>query len=324
MSQLTPRVPLIWGTMNMGYAGKSGVRMSDRHECQEILDTFFKYGNELDTARAYGDGTTEQFLAELDLKDATIDTKVYPDNPGDHAPEALRSAFLTSLRSLNRPKARVFYLHAPDRSVAFEDTLREVNELYKEGLFEILGLSNFAAWEAAEVITICKSNGWVQPKIYQVMYNAITREMEPELLPCCRKFGLRIVVYNPLAGGFFAGKVTSLSDCIEGRFDPNSGDMGVLYRARYLNDGYFEALRLLKEVADKHSLRLTEIALRWLQHHSALTPTDGIVIGASSKAQLEQNGEDCLKGPLDEDVVKALDEARRIVVAHGGAPSYWR
>jgi aflatoxin B1 aldehyde reductase len=46
--------------MNMGYAGKSGVRMSDRHECQEILDTFFKYGNELDTARAYGDGTTEQ------------------------------------------------------------------------------------------------------------------------------------------------------------------------------------------------------------------------------------------------------------------------
>jgi hypothetical protein len=50
-------------------------------------------------------------------------------------------------------------------------------------------------------------------------------------------------------GGFFAGKVTSLSDCIEGRFDPNSGDMGVLYRARYLNDGYFEALRLLKEVA---------------------------------------------------------------------------
>jgi aflatoxin B1 aldehyde reductase len=72
-------------------------------------------------------------------------------------------------------------------------------------------------------------------------------------------------------------------------------------------------------------LRLTEIALRWLQHHSSLKPTDGIIIiGASSKAQLEQNGEDSLKGPLNEDVVKALDEARRIVVAHGGAPSYWR
>jgi len=66
------------------------------------------------------------------------------------------------------------------------------------------------------------------------------------------------------------------------------------------------------------------MAFRWLQHHSALTPTDGIIIGASSKAQLEQNAEDCLKGPLEEDVVRALDEARRIVVAHGSAPTYWR
>ena len=50
------------------------------------------------------------------------------------------------------------------------------------------------------------------------------------------------------SGGFFAGKVASLSDRVEGRFDPGSR-MGAMYRARYLNDGYFEALKLLKEVA---------------------------------------------------------------------------
>jgi aflatoxin B1 aldehyde reductase len=66
------------------------------------------------------------------------------------------------------------------------------------------------------------------------------------------------------------------------------------------------------------------MAFRWLQHHSVLTPADGIILGASSKPQLVQNLEDCLKGPLDEDVVTALDEARRIVVAHGGTPRYWR
>jgi aryl-alcohol dehydrogenase-like predicted oxidoreductase len=44
----------------MGYAGKNGVRTSDKQECQEILDIFFKYGNEVDTARMYGEGTTEQ------------------------------------------------------------------------------------------------------------------------------------------------------------------------------------------------------------------------------------------------------------------------
>ena len=46
--------------MTMGYTGKNGVRTSDKQECQDILDSFFKYGSELDTARAYGEGTTEQ------------------------------------------------------------------------------------------------------------------------------------------------------------------------------------------------------------------------------------------------------------------------
>ena len=48
--------------MTMGYAGKNGVRTSDKQECQDILNTFFKYGNEIDTARTYGEGTTEQVL----------------------------------------------------------------------------------------------------------------------------------------------------------------------------------------------------------------------------------------------------------------------
>ncbi|KAI0637042.1 Aldo/keto reductase [Trametes polyzona] len=318
------RVPLLFGTMTMGEAGKNGVRTADLKENQEILDTFFKHGHkELDTARMYAEGTTEPLLAKLDLEDATIDTKVYPVNPGDHAPAKLRATFETSLKLLAPYKVRVLYLHAPDRSVPFEDTVREVNELHKEGLFEIFGLSNYAAWEVAEIVGICKANGWIQPKIYQAMYNAITREIEPELVPCCRKFGIRIVIYNPLAGGFFAGKVAAPDAQAPegGRFDPSSR-LGQMYRARYLKNGFFDALNYLKPIAEKHQLRLTEIALRWCQHHSVLTPEDGIILGASSAAQLEQNLEDSEKGPLPEEVVKALDEARRIVGAN--VPPYWR
>lgn len=73
---------------------------------------------------------------------------------------------------------------------------------------------------------------------------------------------------------------------------------------------------------EKHNLRLTEIALRWLQHHSALTPEDGVILGASSAAQLEQNCTDSEKSPLPEDVVAAVDEAAKIVGAD--APPYWR
>ena len=60
-------------------------------------------------------------------------SRVYPVKPGDHSPETLRNTFLTSLQYLKRDRVRVLYLHAPDRSVPFQDTVREVNNLYKEG-----------------------------------------------------------------------------------------------------------------------------------------------------------------------------------------------
>jgi aryl-alcohol dehydrogenase-like predicted oxidoreductase len=105
--------------------------------------------------------------------------------PGDHSPEALRRTFGISLKKLAPLKVRVLYLHAPDRSVPFEDTLREVDKIHKEGLLYVyqlmklpnlnrdgtfsqtFGLSNFAAWEVAEIVTICRMNNWIQPRIYQ-------------------------------------------------------------------------------------------------------------------------------------------------------------
>ncbi|KAG9092965.1 hypothetical protein FRC06_011725 [Ceratobasidium sp. 370] len=312
------RIPLILGTMTMGAPGKNGVRSSELNECQSILDAFFSHGHkELDTARMYAEGTTEEYLSQLKLGDASIDTKVFPAEPGMHSPERLRAKFLESLQKLNRKKVRVFYLHAPDRSVPFEETLGEIDGLHKEGLFEIFGLSNYASWEVAEIVGICKAKEYVLPRIYQGMYNAITRAAEPELVPCLRKFGLRFVVYNPLAGGFFAGKVQGAANVPDiGRFSGDSA-MAKMYRRAKLMD-----FKSLKAVAAAHDLRLTEIALRWCQHHSVLTPEDGIIIGASSVAQLEQNCADSAKGPLPEEVLEALDTAWDKVGAE--CPPYWR
>ncbi|KAJ7774776.1 Aldo/keto reductase [Mycena metata] len=326
----TTRVPLLFGTSESLTAIHSTVtlvprrqRNSDLTECADILAVFRSRGNtELDTARMYGAGSTEKLLFKLDLSDFTIDTKVYPVKPGDHEPTALRATFFASLEALARKKVRVLYLHAPDRSVPFEETLKEMNKLHQEGFYEIFGLSNFAAWEVAEVVSICKAKGWVQPKIYQAMYNAITRAIEPELVPCCRKFGIRVVVYNPPAGGLFAGKLTSLTDApTTGRF--NTGTLsGKMYRDRYLRNGNFDALNHLKVVAAQHDLRLTGIALRWCQHHSVLGEGDGVILGASSANQLKQNCEDSAKGPLPDAVVAAIDEAWEI--SKGTASAYWR
>lgn len=60
--------------------------------------------------------------------------RAFPVTPGDHSPEKLRASVETSIKALGPYKINIFYLHAPDRSVPFEDTLREVNELHKKGL----------------------------------------------------------------------------------------------------------------------------------------------------------------------------------------------
>lgn len=190
--------------MTFGESGKNGVRIDDPAQVQKTIDAFKSHGHtELDTARmcpspilhppmsdpdlqrADGEGTTEATLAKLDLSSTTLDTKVYPVNPGDHSPAKLRATFETSLKTLNRPSVRILYLHAPDRATPFADTLEEVDKLHKEGKFEILGrqstsrvlssrrlrmgaVSNYAAWEVAQVCGICDKKGFVRPKVYQV------------------------------------------------------------------------------------------------------------------------------------------------------------
>lgn len=63
----------------------------------------------------------------------------------------------------------------------FEVTLEECNKLHKEGKFIRLGLSNFTAFEVAEIVIMCKERGWVRPTIYQGMYNAISKLASAEI-----------------------------------------------------------------------------------------------------------------------------------------------
>lgn len=223
---------------------------------------------------------------------------------------------------------QILYIHAADRSTPFSETLEALDKLHKAGKFVRLGLSNYTAFEVAEVVMLCRANGWVRPTIYQGMYNAITRGIEAELVPCLRRYGLELVVYNPLAGGLFSGKIKS-KDLVptEGRFSDANGT-GCNYRGRYFKDSTFEALRVVEAAVAAHpGLTMIETALRWTRHHSALRvgaaggAGDGIIVGVSSLEQLGGNLDNLEKGPLPDDVVAALDKAWHI--AKADAPNYW-
>ena len=170
----------------------------------------------------------------------------------------------------------------------------------------------------------CKGNGWVRPSVYQAMYNAITRSIEPELVPALRRYGIDLVVYNPIAGGLFSGKIRTKDAIPEsGRYSDQS-PMGQMYRERYIKDDTLRALQIIEPVAAKHGLTMIEIALRWLVHHSILRivgGNDGIIIGVSSKEQISSNLDNLEKGPLPYEVTQALDDAWAVTKA--GAANYW-
>ncbi|KAL4952171.1 NADP-dependent oxidoreductase domain-containing protein [Aspergillus filifer] len=326
---LKPRA--ILGLMTTGPPTAHGARITSLLQFQQLLIQSSGY-IELDTARIYLGGSQESFTAEAGYKERglSIATKVYPLTPGDHAPEALSETLNLSLRELDTDAVDIFYLHAPDRSVPFETTLEEVDKLYREGKFKQLGLSNYASFEVAEICTICRERGWVRPTIYQALYNALIRTIEPELIPACRHYGLDIVVYNAIAGGMLVGIYKAPSVPETGRFSAQH-PTGQTYRDRYFKKTTFTALQIIETAASKHGLTMPECAFRWLRHHSALRFAadngsgekwnDGVVISVSSVEQLERNLADLEKGPLPGDVVEAMEEAWTLT--KGEAVKYW-
>ncbi|KAJ3791274.1 Aldo/keto reductase [Lentinula aff. detonsa] len=341
---------VVMGSATFGEEGQPGARIHDLDKIEALLDIFRAHGHtDIDSAYFYAGGTSEVVLGKIDWKSKglKLETKLPAifneqqktvhgtEETVSHTYKVQRSLLgwplgadylwneqdikihiLKSLKALDTEQLDIFYLHTPDRLTPYEVTMKAVNDLYREGYFKRFGISNYTSWEVAELVGICKANGYVLPSVYQGLYNAVHRAVEPELIPCLRKFGISFYGFNPLGGGLFTGRYTSPEDDVgEGtRFDPN-GVQGKLYRKRYWNDHYFEAMSSIRTAADAHELTMAEVALRWLCHHSVLKRDfgDSIIIGASSLDHVKQNLVDLEKGPLPAEVIDALDKGWEIV-----------
>ncbi|OAP62887.1 hypothetical protein AYL99_02114 [Fonsecaea erecta] len=233
-----PKPRAILGLMNFGPDPNAGGRITILDEFNRCLDHSQERGySEVDTARLYMEGKQEfTAAAQWKKRGLVLATKVYPVHPGFHGSQVLRTKVSDSLQALQTDHVDIFYLHAAERSVPFAETRETVNELYQRRKFERLGVSNYTAFEVAEIVTMCNERGWVRRTIYQAVYNAITRSIEDELIPCCRRYGMEIVVYNPLAGGILSGKYTTAASIpTEGRYS-DKNTRAAVYREKYFKD----------------------------------------------------------------------------------------
>ncbi|XP_061689478.1 aflatoxin B1 aldehyde reductase member 3 [Syngnathoides biaculeatus] len=310
----------------MAFGGRA-----DAEQSLEMAKIFLDRGHKhLDTAFMYVDGKSETIIGAMKLpKTVSIATKANPWDNKTLKPESVRSQLETSLKRLQTDCVDLFYLHAPDHLNPIVDTLRACDELHKEGKFKEFGLSNYASWEVAEIVCLCRHNNWIAPTVYQGMYNATTRQVETELLPCLRYFGMRFYAYNPLAGGLLTGKYhyeDKDTSQPAGRFFGNN--WAATYRDRYWKQSQFQAIELVQKALEAAygptPPTLLSAAMRWMYHHSQLKGDlgDGVIVGMSSVEQLRQNLAAAEEGPLDERVVKAFGDAWSLG-AHE-CPNYFR
>jgi len=302
---------IIYGTANVGKVRILKRITEDDDVLQGFLDYIKKNGiNQIDTARRYGMGTTEEMLGSVkaDQQGFLIDTKILPGTPGCLLRENLRESAKKSLEALQVKKVNILYLHAPDRSVPLEDALKSMNELYQEGVFEKLGISNYSAEEVEQVVEICQKNNYVKPSVYQGMYHIFARASEAGLFPILKRENISFYAYSPMAAGLFnyASKEEISPDSRYG----SEGPVGQLYQGYFFKPVMMKALADLDDAAKKANLTKNEIAIRWIFYHSQIkrSDNDAVIMGFSKTEQLESNIADVKKGPLEPSLVQLLDK----------------
>ncbi|MCG0289815.1 aldo/keto reductase [Streptomyces sp. PSAA01] len=317
-----PLSRLVLGTMTFGDT-------VDRTGAAAMLDTALDAGvTGVDTANAYAGGVTETILAELlpGRRDRIVlATKAGMPHPdaGENSPlsaRGMRAALEGSLRRLGTDHVDLFYLHQPDRSTPLEETLGTVAEFVAEGKIRALGVSNYAAWQIAEITHTAERVGAPRPVVAQQLYNLLARRIEEEYVEYAAyaaTSGLRTMVYNPLGGGLLTGRHTFDEQPEAGRFGDSR--VAAMYRQRYWDAGLFEAVRTLSGIAEEAGIPLVDLSLRWLLGRDGV---DALLLGGSRVEHLRANLAAASAGPLPADVTAACDEVGARL--RGPMPAYNR
>lgn len=254
----------------------------------------------------YNSGKSEEDLGGIPeaKQQFQIATKAPGFSPGSLTYDKVIRNCGESLAALKQDRIGLYYFHGPDRQTKVEESCRAINDLYKDGKIERFGVSNCSREEVEEIHGICSKNGWIVPSVYQGGYNPLLRSAETELFPTLRRLGIVFNAYSPLGGGYFSRPTEQL------RSPPAGGrmDQMKIFSSIYVNDLSMKLHETLEEVCQRENLALKTATLRYLMNHSALGKDDGVILGASSLEQMEQNIKACEGGPLPAVVVSAFED----------------
>ncbi|MEV8150612.1 aldo/keto reductase [Arthrobacter sp. NPDC080073] len=303
---------LCLGTMNFG-------PQTEESAAHSIMDSALDAGiNFFDTANVYGGhdnrGWTEEILGRWFAKGGerrervVLATKLYgtmTDRPNESKLSALniRRALDASLKRLQTDYIDVYQFHHVDRNTPWDEIWQAIEVAVQQGKILYSGSSNFAGWhiaQAQEAAARRNYNGLVSE---QSIYNLLTRNVELEVIPAARQYGLGLIPWSPLHGGLLGGVLKKERD----------GVRRLEGRAAETLKKHEDQIRQYEDLADDLGHEPGDVALAWLLHQPAVTAP---IVGPRTQEQLDAAVR-ALDVSLDADALKRLDD---IFPGHRTAP----
>jgi aryl-alcohol dehydrogenase-like predicted oxidoreductase len=291
--------PIALGTMQFGWSANEA-------KSHDIMDAYFAAGgNFIDTADIYSTwaennpgGVSEEIIgrwlkARGNRDHVVVATKVrgamgqgFSEGRNTiHQREGLSRRWIIkacedSLKRLGVEYIDLYQVHWVDKHVPIEETLSALTDLVRKGYVRYLGCSNFAAWRVMESLWVADKHGFERFIALQPEYSLVTptrANFERELQRVAVQYGLGVIPYSPLAGGFLTGKYR------RGQPLPDSVRASGIEHGRF-SDQNFAVVEKLVEIAEQHHSTPARVALAWTLAQPGITSP---IVGANSVAQLQ-------------------------------------
>ena len=299
--------PYCLGAMMFGAWGNP-----DHEESIRIIHAALDSGiNFVDTADVYSAGESEEIVGKAlhGRRDSVVlATKAHssmgedPNMSGNSRRWIIREVE-NSLRRLQTDYIDLYQMHRPDPGTDIDETLSALSDLVRSGKVRAIGSSTFPAEQIVEAQWVAQARGHVRFRCEQPPYSIFVRGIEAAVLPTCQKYGMGVIAWSPLAGGWLTGRYrqdtgvdmsSGRAQRLPQRFDPSLPG----------NKAKLAAVEELIKIAADAGCSLTHLALAFVVAHPAVTAA---IIGPRTMEQLT----DLLAGAevaLDDDILDRIDQ----------------
>jgi aryl-alcohol dehydrogenase-like predicted oxidoreductase len=299
--------PLCLGAMMFGAWGNP-----DHEESIRIIHRALDAGiNFIDTADVYSRGESEEIvgkaLAGGRREHVVLATKVHGtmgDDPNEfgNSRRWIIKEVENSLRRLGTDWIDLYQIHRPEADTDIDETLGALTDLVRAGKVRYIGSSTFPASQIVEAQWVAERRSRERFVCEQPPYSLLVREIEKDVLPTAQRYGMGVIPWSPLAGGWLSGKwrqglqapSSTRAERIPDRYDLSKPE----------NQRKLEAAEAYAQLAEEVGLTLIELALAFVIRHPAVTAA---IIGPRTMDQLESqlSAADVV---LSDDVLNKIDE----------------